>query len=89
MEKEKHAAEAHPKVVIGKCGECGGTYPETEPKAHSCVKYILELFKQVVGVNAFEMAVNNVKGKLTEKVNPTTKITSGSQGLSSATGTLE
>ena len=89
MDKEKHATEAHPKVVIEECDECGGAYPETEAKTHSCIKYILALFKQVVGVNAFEMAVNNVKGKLTEKVNPTTKITSGSQGLSSATGTLE
>ena len=49
----------------------------------------MSLFREVVGINAFEMAISNVKGKLNEKVNPTTKITSGSQKLGSESGTLE
>ena len=78
----------HPKITILDCDECGGIYPETDGR-HSCIKYVLALFKEVVGINAFEMAVSNVKGKLTEKLNPSTKITSGSQRLNSGSGTLE
>ena len=89
VDKAKHEAEAHPVVVIEECEECGGTYPENDAKSHSCIKYIMSLFREVVGINAFEMAINNVKGKLNEKVNPATKITSGSQKLGSESGTLE
>ena len=78
VDKVKHAAEFHPKIKIEECDECGGSYPETDAKSHSCIKYIMSLFKQVVGANAFEMAVNNAKGKLTENINPATKIKSGS-----------
>ena len=77
-DKDKHIDEMHPQVVIEDCEECGGTYFENESKTHSCIQYVLNLFKEVVGINAFEMAVQNVKGKLTETINQATKITSGS-----------
>ena len=56
-------------------------------KSHSCIKFILSLFKEIVGINAYEMAVKNVSQKIEDKVNPLKK--GGIKKYANDSGTLE
>ena len=62
-ELERHNEEIHPVKVAKKCDVCFASYWLNEQSSHSCIGYVLEILKQVVGANPFEMAVKKVNAK--------------------------
>ena len=60
---EKHNEEVHPVRTVHQCNICNASYYEKEMYQHSCISYIMQLLKTIVGTGTFEKAVKKVNEK--------------------------